>query len=458
MRSFLFFLLLLFNSIIVWSIDFQRTIVWHQPDSGAKSEMRHPGDLFEGAVSEGAGNLPFWVENFELQSTNAEVIIINTVFEPFNDNSIILPDSTGSELKYYTVTGTSAGKTFLKLYVFPFVRRNNQILKLTEFTIKVIENSNLLKSANAIYPWKSTSVLGSGKWTKIKTKNKGIYKITYDQLKQWGYANPEKVCMYGNGGYMLPVLNRDLNADDLLAYPVWKGKDNANKDCLFFYSSGNIELNQNIETGIFTHQQNYYSTETYFYLSDQGTLLLIEKAAELTGTAGRQLTTYPNYTFYEKELLNLISSGSQWFGERFNQGATQTINISLDNPDLTKPATFAVSAVGRSSANSNMDVYLNTKSVDKISFQATDVSDATSYYANEKISNFTENLPAKNISLKMTYNATNGLSEAWLDFISVNYQSLLRMLLISGEGELMVQPRFRSFYLPRLLQEQKYGM
>ncbi len=315
----------------------------------------------------------------------------------------------------------------MRVSVFPFVRRYGQILKLTEFTLSINENSKILKSATASYQWKSSSLLGTGKWAKIKTKNKGIYKITFDQLKLWGFANPEKVVLYGNGGLMLPVLNRDLKADDLMVYPAWKGKDNANKDCMFFYSSGNIQLNRNSVTGIFTHQQNYYSTETYFYLSEQGTQLLIEKAAELTESAGRQVSSFPNYTFYEKELLNLISSGSQWFGERFNQGASQTISLSLDNPDLSKSATITAATAGKSSLASSMNVFLNDKSIGNIAFQALASNDATQVHAHERVINYTETLPSKNITLKLTYNAGNSKSEAWLDYISVNYQSTLNM-------------------------------
>lgn len=425
MRSLLLFLVLLFNATLLWSVDFHRKIVWHQTDSVVKFELIQDTDFFEGAVLTGRSKLPFWMENFELQASNAEVSISNTVFETFNNSSIILPDSIGAELKYSKEIGTSAGKSYMRVSVFPFVKRDNQILKLTEFTLSVSEASNMLKSATASYQWKSGSLLASGKWTKIKTNNKGIYKITFDQLRLWGFANPEKVVLYGNGGLMLPVLNKDLKIDDLLLYPVWKGKDNAGKDCLFFYSSGSIQFNRNAQTGNFTHQQNSYSTETYFYLSEQGTPLLIEKAAELTEGAGRQVATFPNYTFYEKELLNLISSGSQWFGERFNQGASHTISLSLDNPDLSKAATITVATAGKSSDPSSLNVFLNNKSIGNIAFQALATNDATEVHAHERAVNYTETLPSKNISLKLTYNAGNSSSEAWLDYISVNYQSTL---------------------------------
>ena len=436
MRRFLLFGVVLLNAIIALPADFHRTIVWNQTISDTKLEILPGEGLFEGAVLVGESKLPFWIESFELQASNAEVELKNAVFEPINDKFIVLPDSIGSDLKFSTLTGSSAGKSFLRVSVFPFVKRNNQILKLTEFTLSINENANVLKSVTASYPWKSTSALSSGKWTKIKTKEKGIYKITYDQLKVWGYNNPDKVCLYGNGGHMLPYLNKDLKADDLLIYPVWKGKDNANKDCLFFYSSGNIQLNRDAVSGTFTHQQNYYSTETYFYLSEQGTPLLIEKASELDGIADRQVLSYPNYAFYEREWFNLISSGSQWFGERFNQGGSQIISLSLDNPDLTKPALFTVSSAGKSSAISSMDVLVNGKPIGTISFQSVNSGDY--YYARDRIANFTETIPSKAFQMKLTYNAANSTSEAWLDYIGINYQSLLNintdMVHFRGKG------------------------
>ncbi len=52
----------------------------------------------------------------------------------------------------------------------------------------------------AAIPWKESSVLSSGKWLKIRTAKKGIYKITYDKLRSWGFTSPELVNVYGNGG------------------------------------------------------------------------------------------------------------------------------------------------------------------------------------------------------------------------------------------------------------------
>jgi len=426
MARVLLFFVLFFIFLTGWSSDFHRSINWvsHTQNIDFKDNSLPE---FEGSIILDNTGIPYWYESFNLISASAEVTLCDTIFQPVTDAAIQLPGSIGSELQYKIEIGVSAGKAILRVTILPFIRRNSQIEKLTDFTISVQENRNVLKSAPLKYNWKLSSVLSSGKWAKIKTTEKGIFKISYDQLKQWGFSIPEQVSVYGNGGYMLPVMNKDLNMDDLNSYPVWKGKDNAGKDCLFFYSTGSIALKQNLATGNFSHQQNYYSNETFFYLTDHGNLNAINKVTELTEPSGKTVTTFLNYTFYEKETRTLIKSGSQWFGERFTSTGIQTININLDNPDLSKPAQFAISVLGRSSSSSAMNVLLNGKSVQDISFQSLDMSDPTIAYADYKLSEFSENLPSKNIQVKLSYSSSNSSAEAWLDYIGVNYQSSLNI-------------------------------
>ncbi|HZL10913.1 MAG TPA: type IX secretion system sortase PorU [Prolixibacteraceae bacterium] len=424
-RLFLFCILFIYV-LTGYSADYHRTINWFQQTQNTDLiDQSVPG--FEGNIIIDQTGLPHWFESFELNTPEAEVFISNTVFEPILHPSAGLIEYQESELQYQSEIGVSAERSILRLTINPFVRRNNQIEKLVSFTVSIKENLNQLKSATASYKWKSASVLASGKWIRISTKSKGIYKVSFDQLKTWGFTNPDQVSMYGNGGYMLPVLNKDIQFDDLTAYPVWKGKDNVGKDCLFFYSAGNIPLTENLGTGTYTHQQNYYATKTFFYLSDTGTPLTINKVPELIEAAGKTVISFSNYTFYEKEALNLISSGSLWFGERFSVGSSQTITMALDNPDLTKSAQFVVSAAGRSSSASSLNVSLNGESVQNIVFQSTSTDNAESVYADKKKIEFSDNLPANSLQFRLTYHANNSSSNAWLDYIAVNYQSLLNM-------------------------------
>ncbi|HAQ18805.1 MAG TPA: hypothetical protein DCR40_06145 [Prolixibacteraceae bacterium] len=437
MSRLFYFCVFFFFTSTGWADDFKRTIHWFNNEQiDGENFKSFPG--FEGSITTSETGHPYWFESFELGETEVEALIRDAVFEFIGDTLFDSPLITEDHLQYGQEIGSSSGKSFLRLTINPFIRRDNRIGKLTGFTISFQENPALLKGAKASFPWKSSSVLATGKWIKIKTKNKGIYKITYDQLKSWGYSNPDQVALYGNGGYMLSTLNSEPPIDDLKPCPIFKGKDNSGKDCIFFYSTGTVKFNQDIETGNFKHQQNYYASESFFYLTDLGNAKTIGKVAEINEPAGQQVFSFPNYSFYEKELQNLISSGSQWFGEQFKPGGSHSVNLSLDDADLSKPARFSVYVAGKSSSASSMNVLLNGKPVKDISFQTVDVGDPTVYFADDRIVEFTESLPSKNLQVKLTYNASNSSSDAWLDYVSVNYQSLLSInsdvYLFKGRG------------------------
>lgn len=408
-----------------WAEDFVRKLNWVTSATDS-CDLKELASGFDGAVILDKTGLPFWAESIEVKTSSPAVSIRNATWEQLEHPSELLKKAVGEELKYFTETGTSSGKTFVRLSVLPFVRKGDQVERLTGFTISIDESAPGIKSAS-IYQWKSSSVLASGNWIKIRANNRGIYKISTDQLKQWGFSNPAQVALFGTGGLTLPVLNKDTRFDDLPAYPVWKGKDSDGKDCIFFYSTGNVSFSLDPSTGNMSHKQNPYATETYFYLTDSQPVKIMDAGGEITDTAGRTLYSFPNYAFSEKEQINLINSGSRWFGERFIPGGTQTVNFTLDDPDLTKSAKIVVSAVARSSDSSTMSVVLNGQNIGSLSFDGLNISDLTGDYASDGTTDFTATLPLKNIQLRLVYNSSNSSSEAWLDYADINYVSQLIM-------------------------------
>lgn len=44
----------------------------------------------------------------------------------------------------------------------------------------------------------NSSILSSGKWVKIKTKESGIYKISFSDLAEMGFSNPENISLWGS--------------------------------------------------------------------------------------------------------------------------------------------------------------------------------------------------------------------------------------------------------------------
>lgn len=108
------------------------------------------------------------------------------------------------------------------------------------------------------------SKLSTGKWVKVKITDRGVYEITYDQLRQWGFENPEDVNVYGYGGAALTdeQFSTSIPDDVKMTHTLHRG----NK--LYFYATGDVDpiivSIKNVNA-----PRNYYSTDTYYLLSDR---------------------------------------------------------------------------------------------------------------------------------------------------------------------------------------------
>ena len=65
------------------------------------------------------------------------------------------------------------------------------------------------------------SILAEGNWVKISTTDAGIYQITEDSLRAWGFTDPSKIKLFGYGGTVIDELfaNSDNYIDDLPQIP-----------------------------------------------------------------------------------------------------------------------------------------------------------------------------------------------------------------------------------------------
>ena len=108
------------------------------------------------------------------------------------------------------------------------------------------------------YDFKSESVLASGNWVKIRVKETGLCKLTYDQLKQMGFKNPAEVRIFGYGGNVLSETVSDSSKiDDLNELPIYQGNN-----FLLFYARG--PKNWYHKKNSLTYEYDY-SINTYFF-------------------------------------------------------------------------------------------------------------------------------------------------------------------------------------------------
>jgi len=290
----------------------------------------------------------------------------------------------------------------------------------------------------------TNSVLNTGDWYKFSVDTTGVFKIDKNLLQRIGIStnslNPKKIHIYGNGGAMLPVLNSDDRYDDLKENAIFiEGENDGsfdNSDYILFYAKGPHDWDVNTVNDNINHQQNIYSDEAYYFITvnDVDGKRIQQKTA-VTTTSTLNITTFNDYTFYEKDEINLIAAGTQWFfNDDFNIDNTQEFKIPFSNALENSNIRVNVRGVSTSSSPSSMAIMVNGANASALSFSgATTNTSAITREASTSILNF-----ADVITISITYNNNgNPSARAFLDYIEIIGQ---KNLIANGN-----QFSFRSF-------------
>ncbi len=282
------------------------------------------------------------------------------------------------------------------------------------------------------------SVLANGKWVKLAIKTTGIYKITYSDLQKMGInpasINPSNIRLFGNGGGMLPeILGYPFN-DDLVENRIWvEGEADGHFDAtdyILFYATAPDTWSFDGQQ-LFIHKKNLYSDQTFYFLTvDNGPGIRIKSKDQATAAATHQINTFNDFSFYEKDELNLIQSGRQWFGKELLNGQTPTISFQFDNVDETTPAQIKINAAARSSNLSSI-ILKNGSQQQQLNIAPISLSDYTNDFAAMGTGVFSFQQPASKFDLNLSYPKTSDVGTAWIEFIEIN----LRRKLIFKSGQ-----------------------
>jgi hypothetical protein len=177
------------------------------------------------------------------------------------------------------------------------------------------------------------SVLAQGHWVKIETKQTGIYRLSFDDIRKMGFERPQEVAVYGYGAHMQDE-NLDGYIDDLPKLPVWKTGES-----LLFFAVATVKWS--VENGVFVHTNNPYATSGYYFLSDVGgaSPLMEEEEGVTTGEPGIDLQAYDDYLLHERDLASVSESGRELFGESVEGNANRPLKISFATPGIVSDDT-----------------------------------------------------------------------------------------------------------------------
>lgn len=285
-----------------------------------------------------------------------------------------------------------------------------------------------------IHAYTNNSVLKEGKFVKIRIKESGVYKLTYEDLKEMGVSNPADVKIFGYGGALLNQNFLQSKFDDLpeIAIHMEKGSDgvfNAG-DYILFYGQGVNSWKYDTARQMYLHTLNYYSTYGYYFVtsSDVGTGRKIEAENYNLPSGGTfvDVNEFVDFAVHEKELVSLASSGKVFYGETFGDMLSLDIKFSFPNIVMDESSVKArLDVAANSTAPSTFNLSLNAKQTKSLGVAAK----SGDHYEKGKGANeiFTFNPEGDNQTFRLTYDKSAASSRGYLNYLEVNVRRALKM-------------------------------
>ena len=214
---------------------------------------------------------------------------------------------------------------------------------------------NCFNLARAYAPsyYSANSKLNYGNWVKIKVTEIGMQEITYDQLREWGFNDPEKVCVYGYGGTRLTKNTFDEKfPDDLPAQPVYYGEDK-----IVFYGEPDYCVNLGADYTKIEVLRNIYASAGYYLLSDctPGASELAEsKKYTLSNILTKEV--HYNIVYIENEITNPGQAGALFFDENLADCESKTYTFNAPKADEANHAYFKYTFAAKAPSYAGLSV------------------------------------------------------------------------------------------------------
>ncbi len=180
--------------------------------------------------------------------------------------------------------------------------------------------------ASFAYPhtyYAATSALADGRWVKLSADTTGIYEVSHEQLRKWGFSNPEKVSVYGYGG-IRPTDHTfsDDYPDDLPQTASMHTSDGR----LLFYAEADTRGVINRD-GSLSFPRNYYDTRGYYFLTDSRSAKPISTISYVDNS--KVTDWHYNINLIEREKQNPAQGGALFHGDVLQPGQSETFDFVI---------------------------------------------------------------------------------------------------------------------------------
>ncbi|MDP3352478.1 MAG: type IX secretion system sortase PorU [Flavobacteriaceae bacterium] len=360
------------------------------------------------------------VLNYAIQNVQYEIFNIHN-YPDFNQDKI--EDNLKVEFKIVK----DSKQSFAVLQVVPFIKKGNLLHRVSSLELVYelgLDDKRIQKSSTV-----KNSVMSTGNWYKFSVDTTGVFKIDRNFLQNLGInianVNPKNIRIFGNGGGMLPFKNSDFRYDDLQENAIYVNGEEDNKfdtnDFVLFYAKGPHQWKNgaNLDLQSISHQQNIFDDKAYYFISvDNGLGKRIQNEVSLTTTPILSINSFQDYTFVEKDKINLFGLGQQWLGDDFNIISNRSYIIPFKNIETNQDLIVRVRGVSVSSTTTNMNVKVNGQDLFTLNYPPVITGALAKAHDAEKATSI--KLTGNSVKVDISFiNNGNPSAKAYIDYIEL---------------------------------------
>ena len=331
------------------------------------------------------------------------------------------------ELKWEVAV--AAKKARMLVEFCPLVCRDGEFFRVTSFAM------NLKKRPFPQFAlgrddrnYAEHSLLAERRVVRVKVKETGVYRISAQELKGMGFEHPEKVRVYGYGGYLMPPLFANQPGDDLPQAPMERvGGD------IVFFARGLVDWK--LKEEVWDRVQNFYANEACYFLAEEGADEATAMPTERADVEAEQVVSEGDaFALYEKDAYSWSTTGRELYDE-VNLGVSREASYRLELPGMTGgDAKVLVVMSSKAPVSRKLELWADGKRIGQKQLSVVGRSEKYRKAAEDRLVADWKGEKKESATLRLKY---DGNDAARLNYLAVNYR---RRLQLKG-GALMFRAR-----------------
>lgn len=233
----------------------------------------------------------------------------------------------------------------------------------------------IIGSANILFS-QTNSVLSEGQWVKMEFDEHGIYKIDRNTLSAMGFdinaIDPRNLAIYGIPGGMLPQANAEYESlllQELLISVEGEADGILNSDDYVLFYVDRVNKLQ-FDGNVYQVSKNLYSDQISYFITVKASLgKRVSSTPDIQGDF-LSIDYYDKVISHEEDLVNILNSGREWYGERFNSQTPLTFSYPLADLKSDRDIEVYFSGVSQSFIESSIELMLNQQQVGALNFNS----------------------------------------------------------------------------------------